>query len=867
MFLNNKYAIIMGFLLGAVPLSAAKFAGIQIVDKDHIQVRIMDGEVQHKDDAQGSTAYGGHSHRDDQDIVINYTPVVNTTSAATVSSWTLTSATGSGYLTGANPTNVYRKTKLNGHAEQIWVGADYNYVKTYEHTFYLKLPTSLTQGAEYTLQIASGVNSDQSTINFTYDIYNSVSDAIKVNLVGYNPQAGIHAADLYMWMGDGGERNYSTFVGNAVYLHNVATGDNLSVGTVTFGKADANDFFWNNNNPTRADVWHADFSTAPEGNYRLVIEGVGCSPEFRISESVYFDPFMVSVKGFYYMRIGEEVTAMVPAPRQPRFIPGVSPANTVVYITTMQPWHPQWTTFGSGDKWDLKDEWAPFRKSGNPTNPNAWGGHSDALDWDRHLGHVSIIYDMLLPYILTQGAINDDNLGIRESGNGIADILDEARNEVDFWLRLRDGAGYSHGLNNPNDNNVLYQAGNTTMAAWANSANAAMLAECFRISGNTALMNEYRDSAIAAWNHASAQSDQQLNAAQGIGNSTMRGKDFKMTAAAYLYNVTGNVIYEQAMLAENSITSATSLIWDQDNQNQVWALAGYLMSPQTINNTTVYNNMKSSVVYQAKQKEQGLISARANRRATDNQSGYFMAAQDVHRTMVAHAVTDNAADRGLFEEALYLEADYGLGRNGMNMIQMTTASTSLQGKRSVKGAYTSGRNDGTPGDHPGHTPYMNVEDWFCGMEMGCPSRLYSNNYPANFLTTWPRDESYHNSRYVWAHNEFTPQQTMRGKMALYGYLYGIGSEAQGPVNSNRVIKENFRSANYDNIAVRGESLHFKQAGQYQIVITDIRGKTIAAFSQEMEVGLNTLDTPLNSGLYMIQVSGLGQKQGFKLLIR
>ncbi len=56
---------------------------------------------------------------------------------------------------------------------------------------------------------------------------------------------------------------------------------------------------------------------------------------------------------------------------------------------------------------------------------------------------------MLLPYILTDGKLNDDNLGIAESGNGIPDILDEARNEVDFWLRLRDGDGYSHGLTNP----------------------------------------------------------------------------------------------------------------------------------------------------------------------------------------------------------------------------------------------------------------------------------------------------------------------------------------------------------------------------------------------------------------------------------
>ena len=30
-----------------------------------------------------------------------------------------------------------------------------------------------------------------------------------------------------------------------------------------------------------------------------------------------------------------------------------------------------------------------------------------------------------------------------------------------------------------------------------------------------------------------------------------------------------------------------------------------------------------------------------------------------------------------------------------------------------------------------------------------------------------------NSRYVYAHSEFTPQETMRGKMALYGYLYAI----------------------------------------------------------------------------------------------
>jgi hypothetical protein len=38
---------------------------------------------------------------------------------------------------------------------------------------------------------------------------------------------------------------------------------------------------------------------------------------------------------------------------------------------------------------------------------------------------------------------------------------------------------------------------------------------------------------------------------------------------------------------------------------------------------------------------------------------------------------------------------------------------------------------------------------------------------------WPKAEAYFNTRYVFSHSEFTPQQTMNGKAALYGYLYGL----------------------------------------------------------------------------------------------
>ena len=46
-------------------------------------------------------------------------------------------------------------------------------------------------------------------------------------------------------------------------------------------------------------------------------------------------------------------------------------------------------------------------------------------------------------------------------------------------------------------------------------------------------------------------------------------------------------------------------------------------------------------------------------------------------------------------------------------------------------------------------------------------------YPNWYTGGWPRQESFFNIRYMWVNGEFTPRETMRGKMALMGYLYGI----------------------------------------------------------------------------------------------
>ena len=114
------------------------------------------------------------------------------------------------------------------------------------------------------------------------------------------------------------------------------------------------------------------------------------------------------------------------------------------------------------------------------------------------------------------------------------------------------------------------------------------------------------------------------------------------------------------------------------------------------------------------------------------------------------------------------EADWGLGRNPSNIVEMTGLSS-----RQIVNCYTSGRNDGTPGLHPGHTPYNNLDPWGGSHNGSNPRWFTDRGYPDWVEGGWPEQESHFNSRYSWANAEFTPRQTMRGKMALYAYLHAL----------------------------------------------------------------------------------------------
>ena len=762
------FAAVLAAIVSPQLLNATRLIGVKTIDKDYIMVHFRDGEVRYRDDATGPSAYLGHTFVEGDDTLFVFGQRLDPELAGNAANWIISSKDDKGFGS-RSAVAAWRKSKP--------MNTDNTLTSELDHWIFLQLPKSMKQGSTYTVSIPEAIGSDKTEAEVTFDIWSSVSEAVHVNIIGYSPEEETKAADLYLWLGDGGQRDYTSFEGKKVWLYNVETGKKQKSGKVAFWmSATESEKEANRKNMTGSDVWNIDFKDAEPGRYRLVVEDVGCSMDFDISNNVYFQPYHYSVRGYYYMRLGEPIDPRItPVPRQPQFIPGENPEGLVIYKTDMHPWHPDWRKL-RGDVWDephfklpQESEFWKHRLPGNPVNEIVRGGHSDAMDWDRHLAHVSNIYDLLLPYILTDGRLSEDNLSIRESGNGIPDLLDEARNEVDFFLSIRDGEAYSQGVTNPSaDWTVMYQAGCTTMAAWANAANCAMLGEAFRIHGDEELCRYYTAEAVKAFRFAEKQAVSQLDDWQNIGTSSMRGRDFKQMAAAFIYNLTGDTQWEDIMVAESVAKDGVAPLFSKERRNnyyQIWGAAAYLACPQERHYPEYYDNLVKSVNKQADENNVCHMTTRPSRRTANDPR--WQTSENLQMVLLAHYVAETDQRREQLEQAMYIEAGWGLGRNPSNTVEMTGL-----GERHIVDCYTTGRNDGVPGSHPGQTPFNGTETWSPGN--GGDARIILNRcYPDWYTGGWPHQESFFNIRYMWVNGEFTPRETMRGKMALLAYLYGI----------------------------------------------------------------------------------------------
>jgi endoglucanase len=173
----------------------------------------------------------------------------------------------------------------------------------------------------------------------------------------------------------------------------------------------------------------ADFSklTRP-GTYVVVVPKLGHSYPFEIKPQVHRPVADAALKGFYYQRIGQELTPQY-AGKWAR-LAGHAEADQKVQV------HPSAAS--------------PERPAG--TVIAAPGGWYDAGDYNKYIVNSGITVGTLLSlYEDFPAYFKDHRVNLPESGNGVPDLLDEALYNLRWMLTMQDphNGGVYHKLTNP----------------------------------------------------------------------------------------------------------------------------------------------------------------------------------------------------------------------------------------------------------------------------------------------------------------------------------------------------------------------------------------------------------------------------------
>lgn len=423
-------------LLFALAAQAQDVISVRPLTHKILMVHLSEGYIEYH--RAGQTASDDVVVRNELDVL----------AASQTASYQLSSSDDSHYQSALHPTEVGRKTKGTAFSGicQGWgflpyfnevgcLNTDPDHVK--EHWLYLFLPQPLVSGATYTLEL-NGLVSNGHAHTFTFRETTLRSDAVHVNQIGYSTKAPRKFGYVYSWLGDKGGLDLSPYAGNAFHLVDTLTRQIVFTGSLAFRKpADSPETGQVGDTPNQnflgGEVYECDFSAFnTPGEYRLVVEGIGCSYPFRIHADVLREPFHYAMRGIYQNRSGIPLTMPYaqarPAPHNVLTTPGF--AGRLKYTRTT------WCQVSSGDaSMDDKPLWEAGI-AGNLTQ--TWGWYQDAGDWDGYLSHMKIPSYLLFLYEQFPGNFTDGEIILPESGNGQPDVLDEARWLLRFYKRLKD---------------------------------------------------------------------------------------------------------------------------------------------------------------------------------------------------------------------------------------------------------------------------------------------------------------------------------------------------------------------------------------------------------------------------------------------
>ena len=229
------------------------------------------------------------------------------------------------------------------------------------------------------------------------------------------------------------------------------------------------------------NVWAADLTALTNrGVYQLQVPGMGLSAPFRIGDEFGALLTRTYELGLLNQRCGEAVGLPYT-----RFSHDICHARPSAIPTTNMPVVAAILNYLNGNvnyytnevhMTNLATALYPYL---NPGPVDTTGGHHDAGDYSKYTPNCATLANTLLFAVDTFPGVNTlDNLGTPESGDGIPDLLQEAKWEIDYIAKLQDADGGFYSIVYPEnrqyevdslpengDNQVVYPKTTTATAA------------------------------------------------------------------------------------------------------------------------------------------------------------------------------------------------------------------------------------------------------------------------------------------------------------------------------------------------------------------------------------------------------------------
>jgi hypothetical protein len=285
-------------------------------------------------------------------------------------------------------------------------------------------------------------------------------------------------------------------------------------------------------------VYRADFTALNEpGTYRISITNprIDDSFKFNISRNVYNGVLADTLKYFYFQRQGIDLE------------------QKYAGVFARKNLHP-------GDRTVKK--YSQRSETNAPVFDVSCGWY-DAGDFGKYFPPAaSTVTDLLFAYELFPQLFPDNHFNIPESTNGVPDILDEIKWELDMMLKMEDGStgGFYEVANYEGDTiylidtNGVNGAGNTksTIAtAWA----AGVFAHAYIVYKNIPAYKTFADQCIAAarraWTYLEAR-PKEHSWVSGAGRSyyydSAETAKIKFLAAAALYRAAGEDKFQKYVI-------------------------------------------------------------------------------------------------------------------------------------------------------------------------------------------------------------------------------------------------------------------------------------------------------------------------------